>query len=464
MQIRAVLAALLICAPAGAQTVKGTVFDSVANRPLAGARVTIADVRDPAASAHSTSTDSVGRYAFAGIASGTWLIGFLHPTLDSLGIEPITRRVTISADMTVDLAVPSSRVVHDMFCRTSGDTTGALIGHLRDAVTGNAVDSGKVIAQWSVIAFSGGQLARSLPTYAVATNAEGWFAFCGLPAQTTIALQGVHGADSSGSVMLEVPSHGIAHRELFAAKVDLVALAPVVDSTHGDSAVVEHVRRGIGRVTGLARDASSGKPLAGVQVTVEGTGLTATANADGMFTLANLPLGTHTLLSRKVGYVPDERSIDLLADGATRAEPSLVTIKALLDTVKIVGKRVFNSDHGGFAKRQQSGLGKFFGPDDIDKMHPLETSDVFRRVLSVHVEQQGFDKVLRMRGLTKGSCAPAVFVDGFQYRSFTASDLDNMVKPDVVSGIEIYTSSASAPAQFSNPFSDCGSIVIWTKR
>ncbi|MDB4913944.1 MAG: TonB-dependent receptor plug [Gemmatimonadetes bacterium] len=451
--------AVVLATPLGAQaTVHGTVFDSVTGKPLTGAVVTVVNVRDPASTARSATSDSVGRYAINDVKPGAYVIGFIHPTLDSLGLEPITRRITTAAaPLLANLAVPSGRSIHDTFCKAS-DTTGALIGHLRDATSQLPVDGGKVIAQWSQIGFANGQLARTLPTYVVTTNAEGWFAVCGVPVSTSVAVQGVSGTDSTGTLMIEVPAHGVLRRELFTSKAEIVATTPV------DSVPVEHLRRGTGRVTGVARDAASGKPLGGVQLTVAGTGISTTANDAGMFTLANLPLGTQTLLARKVGYVPDERAVDLLANTPASAEPSLVTIKALLDTVKVVGKRVYSSDRNGFNRRFKAGTGRYFDADMIDKIHPFQTSDLFNRVLSVKVVQNGFDRVISMRGVFKGACTPNVYVDGFPYRSFTASDLDNMVRPEAVAGIEIYDSPAQAPAQYSNPFSECGSIVIWTKR
>jgi hypothetical protein len=458
------LAASVCCAPsAGAQSsIAGTVFDSVAGKPLAGAVVTAADVQNPAATARTTTTDAVGHYVIAGVNAATYIVGFLHPVLDSLGLEPVTTRVAVSTSAAVvDLAVPSGRTVHDAICKVPSDATGALIGHLRDATSGLPVDSGRVVAQWSRITFADGGIARALPTLVVTTNVEGWFAFCGIPAQTQIAMQGTHGADSTGSLLVEVPAHGIMRRDLFTARAEVIARTPDSAQAHLPE---DAMHRGTGRVTGVVHDATNGKPLGGVQLTVHGTGLTTTANDDGTFMLANLPLGTQTLLVRKVGYVPDEYPIDLLASGPAHAEPSLVTIRAMLDTVKVVGKRVTSRDPSGFARRFKAGTGRFFDADQIDKIHPFQTSDLFRRVLSVGVVSNGFDKILRMRNAMGGGCTPTVYVDGFSYRDFSASDLDNMVHPESVAGVEIYDTPGQAPPEYSDAFSNCGSIVVWTKR
>jgi hypothetical protein len=48
-------------------------------------------------------------------------------------------------------------------------------------------------------------------------------------------------------------------------------------------------------------------------------------------------------------------------------------------------------------------------------------------------------------------------------RELTADDIDGWVAPDEVAGIEVYM-QGTVPAQFQPGLSDCGSIVIWTKR
>jgi hypothetical protein len=247
-----------------------------------------------------------------------------------------------------------------------------------------------------------------------------------------------------------------------------VTIAPPPDSMHAADSVPlapERVHRGTGRVTGIVREASSGKPLPGAQLTVEGTSLTTTTNDDGTFALSGLPLGTRVLLARKVGYVPEERPVDLMPNEVVRAEASLITVKSVLDTVRITGRRVYSADRSGFLRRQKAGLGHYFDPDQVDKAHPFETSDLFRRVPSVRVDQRGFDKVVLMRAMFgNGRCQPNIYIDGAPYRHFSASDLDNMVRPDRIEGLEVYDSAMQTPPEFQDPFSNCGSIVVWTKR
>ncbi|HSH76017.1 MAG TPA: carboxypeptidase-like regulatory domain-containing protein, partial [Longimicrobiales bacterium] len=50
-----------------------------------------------------------------------------------------------------------------------------------------------------------------------------------------------------------------------------------------------------GTVTGIVRDAVTGAPLAGAQVSVEGTGIGGLANNVGRYLLLNVPAGEQTI-------------------------------------------------------------------------------------------------------------------------------------------------------------------------
>ena len=59
-----------------------------------------------------------------------------------------------------------------------------------------------------------------------------------------------------------------------------------------------------------------------------------------------------------------------------------------------------------------------------------------------------------------GSCAPTVFVNGSRVMSDDGM-IDNLVNPQDVKAVEIYTRTGSMPIQFQS-LNGCGSIVIWT--
>ena len=59
-----------------------------------------------------------------------------------------------------------------------------------------------------------------------------------------------------------------------------------------------------GKITGRATDKNSREALVGVNVIVEGTTLGGTSDANGMYTILNVPPGTHRIRASLVGYSP----------------------------------------------------------------------------------------------------------------------------------------------------------------
>ena len=88
-------------------------------------------------------------------------------------------------------------------------------------------------------------------------------------------------------------------------------------------------------------------------------------------------------------------------------------------------------------------------------------TDLMRMTPGMQVSPNGsFGYVLRGRG----GCTPEVFIDGTKVMQ-GADEVDNMVRPQEVAGVEVYNSTAGVPPQFSGAAGgDCGVVLIWTKR
>ncbi|MEP7347513.1 MAG: Plug domain-containing protein [Gemmatimonadaceae bacterium] len=103
----------------------------------------------------------------------------------------------------------------------------------------------------------------------------------------------------------------------------------------------------------------------------------------------------------------------------------------------------------------------------IERKQPLNSSDLLRMIPSVDVLPAAigmFGRAVAMRNPFGGGwCRPDLYVDGVYFRSGTA-ELDDLLQPDEIDGIEVYTRQSQAPLQFSNRISGCGSLVVWTRR
>ena len=45
-----------------------------------------------------------------------------------------------------------------------------------------------------------------------------------------------------------------------------------------------------------------------------------------------------------------------------------------------------------------------------------------------------------------------------------AAEIDNLVKPEEIRGIEVYRGESDTPAEFGTRWVQCGTVVIWTRR
>ena len=61
-----------------------------------------------------------------------------------------------------------------------------------------------------------------------------------------------------------------------------------------------------------------------------------------------------------------------------------------------------------------------------------------------------------------------MFIDGVLLNPVRAlpleTNIDDLVGPGDVEGIEIYKGPATTPVQFNTMFAGCGAIAIWTRR
>jgi len=426
-------------------TVSGIVRDSIARGPLAGAIVQLVAADSMARVGRTVSSDSLGRFAFGDVPAGRYTLGFFHPMLDSLGLEPTLREVSVAGKQPVraDLAIPSASRFRAAVCgkTTATDASAIVIGVVRDA-RGRAPAAGvTVAAEWLELSVSRQGLIRRVPRLVTTTASNGWFALCNAPSPGAITLIASHGADSTDFIEVQVPVGGFLRQELY------------LDAAGGE-------RTGDGRLNGVVVTAAGGRPLPGARVSMS-HGPQTDADQRGEWMLMGAPLGTRMLEVRAVGYYPERRVVDVLK-GAEPIRSALSTMKAVLDTVHVTASRL-DLNLRGFADRRHSGVGRYLTSEDVARRRPMVTSDLFRTTPGLRLEYASLgDTWITMRGITDDRCVPSVYIDGLYVSGLSADDIDSWVHPDEVAGIEIYA-VGTVPAQYQPALSGCGSIVIWKK-
>ena len=463
--VRLLFLSMLLARSSGAQAVadttgrgsiSGIVFDSVAGIRLTGATVQL--VRDDNATrSHMAVSDSLGRYTLHGLSDGRYIIGFFHPMLDSLGLEPPVKEVIVSGatERRVDLAIPSPARIRATICGPPSlvDSGAMVIGFVRDARDGRPAPHVRITGEWREMSFTSSGIVSSSPRLVSVSLENGWFAMCGVPRGGTMGLTATRGEEMSGIVEIQVPANGFARRDLFIASAPLVIPSEALD-TRGARRDARTVRRGDVRLHGTVRR-STGEPVAGAQVVLT-EGPYTTTDADGEWVLSDAPAGTRMLEVRALGLYPERVAVNVVP-GAPPIHVSMNTLRAVLDTIKVRATRL--ADMSGFDGRRRNGMGRFLGQRDIMRHPGRELTDILQMQPGVRVQRHADGSTaLFIRG--EMECEAELYIDG--HYMFTASDLDAWVRPERVIGIEIY-SATMAPPQFRRPLGGCGSVVIWTR-
>ena len=179
--------------------------------------------------------------------------------------------------------------------------------------------------------------------------------------------------------------------------------------------------------------------------------------------MQSLPSGTYTLESRAIGYAPSRSPVDVLDGTEGSTDVAMEVFVPMVDTMRVRANRNPARDPmAEFDQRKKSGFGYFLDEDAISRRNPMYMSDLLRMTpgMSISPGQLGGDRVSMRGSGGTGTCTPTVFVNGAR----TASEdgmIDNVVNPQDVRAVEVYTRTASMPIQFQS-LNGCGSIVIWT--
>lgn len=95
-----------------------------------------------------------------------------------------------------------------------------------------------------------------------------------------------------------------------------------------------------GKIRGLVKDASTGDPLFGVSVYIEGTSKGALTDPDGNYVILNVPAGTWTLIASVIGRrTVRSEEVRIMADLTTRVDFSLQAEAVELPGMTVVAER-----------------------------------------------------------------------------------------------------------------------------
>ena len=92
-----------------------------------------------------------------------------------------------------------------------------------------------------------------------------------------------------------------------------------------------------GTISGVVTEALIGTPVAGARVEIAATQLGATTGANGRFTIVNVPVGSHTVQARTIGYKVLERTVAVASGEVAAVNFELSRQAVVLNEVVTVG-------------------------------------------------------------------------------------------------------------------------------
>ena len=230
-------------------------------------------------------------------------------------------------------------------------------------------------------------------------------------------------------------------------------------------------------MTGIVRTDSTGAPLPGVEVLLEGTAFKTTTGANGRYLLDGLPPGRRLVLFRMVGHLPVRIQVLLGSTDTTRVNATLIPSSTVLDPIMVTARRPEGEGREGFEERRKLGFGKFYDSLVVRKSEHLRLDDLLRRQGSVDFGQLNpneprvaYNPNRRDPMSGKLNCPMQVYYNGtkmgtggrdvppdqrFDINLFDLANLES---------IEVYRSAGQVPAMYSGPTADCGVILLWSRQ
>lgn len=412
--------------------VQGVVYDSLRGRPLADAEVSLLGTD------HVVRTDPNGRFMITA-GEGNFLLTFDHPRLDTLAWEPDPQPLMMRAGVVrqVRLAVPAEETLLVEACAAGAPGT-ALVGSVRDG-EGAPIPSARVSLAWQG---SGGEMRGREER----TDGRGRFAFCDAPPHTELLARALHDGRTSETLTTSVPADGVARAEL---RIDSLRT---------------------GRLRGHVTDGSSGEPVVGASLRLEGTDLRTLSDGDGRFSLFDVPPGRQVLRVEHLLYGIQADSLVVQPDVIVSLDVSLTSSAIVLEPLTVTAERRGRTPgQAGFYDRLERGIGHFVTEEQIRERQARQISEVLRAVPGLGVtcgmptvEGSGcYYEFARARRLDSRTCPVVFFLDG----SRTSQEIIEVLRPTHILGVEVYSGLADVPARFRRgPDTRCGVVVVWLKE
>ncbi|MBW3629194.1 MAG: carboxypeptidase regulatory-like domain-containing protein [Gemmatimonadetes bacterium] len=217
-------------------------------------------------------------------------------------------------------------------------------------------------------------------------------------------------------------------------------------------------------VSGTLLETQTRSPLSGGVVTLLDQDSAAVARLQtdslGAFHFTVPRRGTYRLRAESPGYrAATSPALSIGALDTLDVEFSLAHDAVVLEplVVKARNRRLTPMARRFYDRAKISAFGNFLTREDIEKFHPVRTTELLRRIPGVQTSPVMGGNVVTIRG----GCRPTLYVDGSRIWSYRT--VDDLVQPLEVEGVEVYRSADQAPAEYTGMHAGCAVILIWTR-
>lgn len=239
---------------------------------------------------------------------------------------------------------------------------------------------------------------------------------------------------------------------------------------------------------GRVLDEATGTAIAGALVTLSdarGTVVAVVTTAeDGTFTVVepDPPGKSYELRVEQVGYGPALAMLQFTPERPLEVDVLLPPAAIPVDSVVVRATRSARLEDVGFEARRGQGGAIFIDRTEVEERSATRITDLLRGRPGVRVIKLGSEEDIRVgasaRNLSGSDCQPAVWIDGSRIRSAGGPEvtqvptgsriradpaLTELVSPEDIEGLEVYTGPAGLPVQYRDRNVDCGVVLIWTR-
>ncbi len=134
-----------------------------------------------------------------------------------------------------------------------------------------------------------------------------------------------------------------------------------------------------GSIAGHVRDATTSKPVVGANVVVVGTSLSTVTDGNGHYVIANVPVGTYTVVARFIGYSSGEKKgIRVTANATAVADLKIASSPIALQEVVVTGLYGSRAANGVVRVRGATALGYVGSEADALPAQRFDSTEAWR--------------------------------------------------------------------------------------